>query len=208
LTSESKSRQIIDDLTTESSAFKSAYSSSEKERRELEQTVEKLRRETDQLRHDMENKLRVRNNANPFRPGLTALSKGSRVICLIDGDGAIFSNDLIADGQSGGHLAAKMLSEATGQYLHAHCGINQYQLWVYVFLNKRGLLDAFAKAGFGSLKAKFEDFIVGFNQAAERFLMVDVGSGKEAADAKLKGTPLSSDGARCTEMRTNSTFGR
>jgi hypothetical protein len=193
LTSESKSRQIIDDLTTESSAFKSAYSSSEKEKRELEQTVEKLRRETDQLRHDMENKLRVRKMP-PLCPELTALSKGSRVICLIDGDGAIFSNDLIADGQSGGHLAAKMLSEATGQYLHANCGINQFQLWVYVFLNKRGLLDAFAKAGYGSLKAKFEDFIVGFNQAAERFLMVDVGSGKEAADAKIKGALLSSNG--------------
>lgn len=36
-------------------------------------------------------------------------------------------------------------------------------------------------------KAKFEDFYIGFNQAAEKFLMVDVGSGKEAADAKIKG---------------------
>jgi hypothetical protein len=113
--------------------------------------------------------------------------QGSRVICLIDGDGAIFSNDLIAEGQSGGHLAAKMLSQATGQYLSSNCGIDQFQLWVYVFFNKRGLLETFAKAGLGSLKAKFDDFMTGFNQAAERFLMVDVGSGKEAADAKIKG---------------------
>ena len=28
---------------------------------------------------------------------------------------------------------------------------------------------------------------MGFNQAAERFMMVDVGSEKEAADAKIKG---------------------
>lgn len=28
---------------------------------------------------------------------------------------------------------------------------------------------------------------MGFNQAAERFIIVDVGSGKEAADAKIKG---------------------
>jgi hypothetical protein len=28
---------------------------------------------------------------------------------------------------------------------------------------------------------------MGFNQAAERFMIVDVGSGKEAADAKIKG---------------------
>ena len=108
-------------------------------------------------------------------------------MCLIDGDGSIFSNDLIADGQTGGHLAAKMLSEATAQYLSSHCGINQFQLWVYVFFNKRGLLETFGRAGLHIPKAKFDDFILGFNQAAERFLMVDVGSGKEAADAKIKG---------------------
>lgn len=39
-----------------------------------------------------------------------------------------------------------------------------------------------------SLKQKFEDFVIGFNQAAERFLMVDVGTAKEAADAKIKGS--------------------
>ena len=33
----------------------------------------------------------------------------------------------------------------------------------------------------------FDDFIKGVNHAADRFLMVDVGSGKEAVDAKIKG---------------------
>jgi len=121
---------------------------------------------------------------------MLSVMKGSRIICLIDGDGAIFSDDLIAEGQSGGHRAAKMLSEATAQYLDSHCGLNQFQLWVYVFFNKRGLLDTFARSGLGMLKANFEDFIMGFNQAAERFLMVDVGSGKEAADAKIKGMQI------------------
>jgi hypothetical protein len=113
--------------------------------------------------------------------------QGSRVICLIDGDGSIFSNDLIADGQAGGHLAAKMLSESTAQYLSSNCAINQYQLWVYVFFNKRGLLETFGKAGLQLPKARLDDFVMGFNQAAERFLMIDVGNGKEAADAKIKG---------------------
>jgi hypothetical protein len=115
--------------------------------------------------------------------------QGSRIICLIDGDGAIFSDDLIAGGQSGGHRAATMLSEAAGQYLSSNYGITQFQLWAYVFVNKRGLLDTFARAGLGMLKAKFDDFIMGFNQASERFMIVDVGSGKEAADAKIKGVP-------------------
>ena len=29
--------------------------------------------------------------------------------------------------------------------------------------------------------------MIGFNQATERFMMVDVGGAKEAADAKIKG---------------------
>ncbi|KAJ7249498.1 hypothetical protein B0H12DRAFT_693927 [Mycena haematopus] len=47
-------------------------------------------------------------------------------------------------------------------------------------------MDTFRRAGLASLVGKFEDFVLGFNQATERFLMVDVGSTKEAADAKLK----------------------
>lgn len=48
-------------------------------------------------------------------------------------------------------------------------------------------MEAFGRFGSTAAKAKFEDFHMGFNQAAEKFLMVDVGSGKEAADAKIKG---------------------
>jgi hypothetical protein len=82
-----------------------------------------------------------------------------------------------------------MLSEATAQYLSSNCAINQHQLWVYVFFNKRGLLETFGKAGLQLPKARLDDFVMGFNQAAERFLMIDVGNGKEAADAKIKGRP-------------------
>ena len=113
------------------------------------------------------------------------------MIILLDGDGAIFSAQLILQGQKGGHIAAKLLSDATLQCLNANYGSRAYQLWVYVFFNKRGLLDTFRRTNFLPLTSKFEDFVMGFNQAAERFLMVDVGNTKEAADAKLKGWCLS-----------------
>ena len=48
-------------------------------------------------------------------------------------------------------------------------------------------MDAFGRVGLLSAKSKFEEFTLGFNQAAERFMMVDVGGAKEAADAKIKG---------------------
>jgi len=83
---------------------------------------------------------------------------------------------------------------------------NYYHLWVYVFLSKRGLAEAFRKTGAvetgalagaipGCGKGKsitattnlLEDFMIGFNQAAEKFVAIDVGGAKEAADAKIKG---------------------
>ncbi|KAJ7699935.1 hypothetical protein B0H17DRAFT_270131 [Mycena rosella] len=112
--------------------------------------------------------------------------KGYRVITLIDGDGAIFSSDLISQGQQGGHLAASLLSDFIIQYLSSNYGARPYQLWVYLFFNKRGLTDTLGRVGLSSASKMFEDFVVGFNQATERFTMVDVGSTKEAADAKLK----------------------
>jgi len=73
-------------------------------------------------------------------------------------------------------------------------GANHYQIWVYVFLGKRGLADTFGRAGLSTAKTKFDDFIMGFNQAAERFIMLDVGNAKEAADTKIKGTHTSACG--------------
>ncbi|KAJ7742450.1 hypothetical protein DFH07DRAFT_41439 [Mycena maculata] len=112
--------------------------------------------------------------------------KGHRVVTLIDGDGSIFSSDIIAQGQHGGHLAACSLSDSITQFLSTNYGAAPYQLWVYLFYNKRGLTDTFNRVGLGSLNKAYEDFVVGFNQATERFTMVDVGSMKEAADTKLR----------------------
>ena len=79
-----------------------------------------------------------------------------------------------------------MLAESVRQDFSTKYQLDQFHFWVYVFYNKRGLVDAIGRAGFWAAKQKFDDFAFGFNQAAERFVMVDVGSGKEAADAKIK----------------------
>ncbi|KAJ3793753.1 hypothetical protein GGU11DRAFT_375549 [Lentinula aff. detonsa] len=117
---------------------------------------------------------------------LEARLKGHRVVTLIDGDGAIFSKELIIQGQAGGLLAAQKLSDSIIQHLSEQYGSHHYQLWVYVFLNKKGLMEALGRLGSPLLKNSFEDFVTGFNQAAERFSMLDVGNAKEAADAKIK----------------------
>lgn len=63
-----------------------------------------------------------------------------------------------------------------------HC-----QIYIYVFLHKQGLTSTFKKYGLGEVAKNLEEFVIGFNQAAERFIVVDVGSGKEAVDSKLRG---------------------
>lgn len=109
------------------------------------------------------------------------------MVCVIDGDGTIFASDLISQGQAGGYSAAQMLTEYTQQYFLKNYSLDQFQLWTYIFYNKRGLLEAIGRAGLYQAKAKLDDFMIGFNQAAGRFLMVDVGSGKEIADSRVKG---------------------
>ncbi|PBK69703.1 hypothetical protein ARMSODRAFT_1018456 [Armillaria solidipes] len=155
----------IQQLETELSAYKRAYADVDAEHRQCE----KIKAECEKQKEILASQL-----------------QGHRVVTLIDGDGAIFASELIAQGLAGGHVAAQKLSDSILQHLGANYGANQYQLWVYIFYNKRGLVETFGRLGLTTLKIKFDDFAMGFNQAAERFLMVDVGNGKEAADAKIK----------------------
>ncbi|KAJ2916502.1 hypothetical protein MD484_g3893, partial [Candolleomyces efflorescens] len=117
---------------------------------------------------------------------LASRVKANRVVVLVDGDGAIFDDKLIEKGQAGGHAAASRLSSSVNQHILLTEGGTDHQLWAHVFLNRRGLADALGRAGLLGAKHKLEDFMIGFNQATERFTMVDVGSAKEAADAKIK----------------------
>ncbi|THH32671.1 hypothetical protein EUX98_g1526 [Antrodiella citrinella] len=111
-----------------------------------------------------------------------------RVVCLIDGDGTIFSRDLLAQGSQGGQTAARELSKNIHDYLDNtfQMPTSTFVLSVFVFLHKKGLMEALGRAGYTTEKFKFDEFLAGFNQAGQRFVMVDVGAGKENADSKLK----------------------
>ncbi|KAJ8463519.1 hypothetical protein ONZ45_g17556 [Pleurotus djamor] len=165
LDQETSLQDTVVTLRNELGVYKRAYLGIETEREQLCKAKEDAEKQRDELQLQM---------------------KGNRVVALLDGDGAIFSSDLISQGQAGGHIAAQKLADSIIQYMNMHHGVNQYQLWVYVFLNKRGLSEAFGRYGLFTQKVKFDDFLQGFNQAAERFMMVDVGTTKEAADSKIK----------------------
>lgn len=61
------------------------------------------------------------------------------------------------------------------------------QVWLTIYCNKSGLLDTLTHNNICTTE-QFEAFVIGFNQASPLFSIVDVGSGKEAADSKIKGT--------------------
>jgi hypothetical protein len=102
-----------------------------------------------------------------------------QVICVIDGDGTIFSRDLVGRGREGGLAAIRLLISAIGAHLADGA---RYQLWIYCFMNKRGLAGAL-----GVADAMLDEFVAGFNQADSRAFLVDIGYGKEVADARIRG---------------------
>ncbi|KAJ7283789.1 hypothetical protein C8J57DRAFT_1293593 [Mycena rebaudengoi] len=173
MTHEASAQETIRQLKNDLNVHKLALAQLESTKYQLETEGHRLRRLCD--------------DAVKQGEALKDLVKGDRVVVLVDGDGAIFSCDLISRGQQGGHHAARTLSDSITQHLCATYGTRPYQLWISIFYNKRGLTDTFGRtAGLASVTHKFDDFVLGFNQAAERFVMVDVGTSKEAADAKLK----------------------
>jgi len=128
----------------------------------------------------------LRQNFEKQKETLEKQPQASRVVVLLDGDGAIFVPQLIALGQAGGHKAASQLSQSIKEYIYSFDESRQFQLSVYIFFNKRGLADTFNRYSYHSARGRLDDFVMGFNQSTERFMMVDVGNGKEAADSKIK----------------------
>ena len=76
-------------------------------------------------------------------------------MCLIDGDGNIFSPSLLAQGQTGGLNAAQRLVEHIKEYLLDEDSLSSstYELFIYCFLHKKGLVETLAKAGYADASA-------------------------------------------------------
>ncbi|KAF9451615.1 hypothetical protein P691DRAFT_698817 [Macrolepiota fuliginosa MF-IS2] len=169
LSSEAVLQDRIKQLEIDLSVYKKVFSETNAEKQRLENEREQLIQYYERQQESLEKQIQV-----------------SRVVVLLDGDGAIFVPQLIALGQSGGHKAATMLSDSIKEYILSLDEIRQFQLSVYIFFNRRGLLYTLNRCSYHSARLRLEDFVTGFNQATERFIMVDVGSDKEAADAKIK----------------------
>lgn len=98
-------------------------------------------------------------------------------------------NELIQDGQKGGHSAAKALIEAARDHVRKvkpDSSPNiQYKIKVYA--NVTGLAKTYSDTGVVSSADIVRHFIQGFNMENTLCDFVDAGNGKECSDVKVGG---------------------
>ncbi|KAI0778162.1 hypothetical protein BD413DRAFT_684062 [Trametes elegans] len=157
----------VEELERELSVWKEAFKTADGDRKVLNKTVLRLERSIGALKED-----------NPL------------ILCLIDGDGNIFSSDLIKQGQAGGRQAAALLTKGLTDHLASiepseSSVPSRGQVWLTIYCNKSGLVETLTSNGVCTVE-EFEAFMLGFNQSSPLFSIVDVGNGKEAADSKIK----------------------
>ncbi|KZV99633.1 hypothetical protein EXIGLDRAFT_724636 [Exidia glandulosa HHB12029] len=157
---------------------------------ELEKRVKDLEREVGVWRLALEREEAAKEAMVKTTHGLARELTSIRedaplIVCLIDGDGTVFSQKYLVSGQYGGRQAAQTLHRNLLESIDAEPARTHAVVCATVFCNRRGLRDTLLRAGICSAQ-QFSDFWVGFTQAVNMFQMVDVGPGKEAADAKLR----------------------
>ncbi|KAF8514322.1 hypothetical protein BU17DRAFT_68398 [Hysterangium stoloniferum] len=112
----------------------------------------------------------------------------SMALALIDGDGNLFRSDFVKRGVKGGIEAAKLLSDTLVSYCRQEEPWEDgspVHLWIHIFLNSRGLRNAFCQRDICTA-SEFDKFVIGLSQANPRLTITDVHPGKDAADIKIK----------------------
>ncbi|KAI0016617.1 hypothetical protein F4780DRAFT_758443 [Xylariomycetidae sp. FL0641] len=108
------------------------------------------------------------------------------VLVLVDGDGYIFDEEMVAAGAEGGSRAAQRLNEAIKSNLRKK-GLEDCEIVIRVYANLVGLSKALSKAGLcGAEKRSLAPFVASFTRSYGLTDFVDAGELKENADFKLR----------------------
>lgn len=101
------------------------------------------------------------------------------ILVLIDGDGMIFDDRLIQNGEAGGREAAGLLWNAVMDHFQSDTGLpSDVRIVARIYANLKGLGDVCKKSGIFSTSSMIEDFARGFTGSKHLFDFVDVGVGK------------------------------
>jgi hypothetical protein len=114
------------------------------------------------------------------------------VFAIIDGDGAVFDDQLLAKGEEGGEEAAHRLHTTLKKYIddhHPETNAERCSIVVQVVLSLEGLSKKLQACGVVRNVAKeLPAFARAFARTQPLFSFVDVGAGKERADHKIRET--------------------
>ncbi|KAF2744461.1 hypothetical protein M011DRAFT_470320 [Sporormia fimetaria CBS 119925] len=111
------------------------------------------------------------------------------VLCLIDGDGVIFRDALLAAGTTGGSEAASKLHDAIRAHIEGHNKkAAHWTLVTHIYLSLEQLGKTLVKCGVLKHHEELRAFAQAFNVNQPLFNIIDVGYGKERADYKIKET--------------------
>ncbi|KAK3682251.1 hypothetical protein B0T22DRAFT_279472 [Podospora appendiculata] len=175
---------LIDSYSSLVIAYREKYAECAREKRNaamwqqqhgiLEKDLEHSHRALENTKMELQS-IRSSTDSDPF------------AFVIIDGDGAVFHEDLIARGEEGGAEAAHQLQKEIKDFLHQN-GLDTDLIFVQVVLNLEGLNKALlstntVKSSDPNILAKFGR---GFGRAQSLFSFVDVGFGKEQADNKVR----------------------
>lgn len=123
------------------------------------------------------------------------------VLVLVDGDGYVFNENLIAKRGEGGAMAAQLLNDEVKASLRQK-GLQHCQVMVRVYANVQGLSKALSKTGVvGGESRALGPFIANFNRSYGLTEFVDAGELKENADFKLRSLlRLYADNTQCKQI--------
>ncbi|PCG89707.1 Hypothetical protein PENO1_103130 [Penicillium occitanis (nom. inval.)] len=163
--------------------------------RNLVKTIEEKKDQVQQLKyeldHERESRLRYQQQVRELQEEKKRLDdiikKDPFVTVLIDGDGAIFRNEFLGNPAQGAQKAALALQQQIKSYLKkTQLDTESIPILVRIFVNLHGLAGKMRSLAIIESEKDLRIFAESFNKSRAEFDMVDVGSGKENADAKMR----------------------
>lgn len=161
----------------------------------FEELQVKYQRKCDDYENEIESRRMWQGKADAAQRAVQNVQHNSNLspfVCvLIDGDGGVFQDGLYQAGSDGGADAAQQLYQEIKRHVantYPHENTSAWAIVVNIFCNVEGLVAKLRAVGILKHVHEFNQFVRAFGLNQPLFNVIDVGSGKERADYKLRET--------------------
>ncbi|KAF1814882.1 hypothetical protein P152DRAFT_236851 [Eremomyces bilateralis CBS 781.70] len=152
---------------------------SQKKIRDLERQLAEKDDATTKSKDKLSMELRMLRDRDPF------------VLILLDGDGIVFADELLAEGEDGGRKAAGLFESQIRDFLEQSpnpnlSSIPHARIVCRLYVSMKSFSEVCYRAGLASRPEIVEQFFRGFTKSKLLFDSIDVGHGKDRADEKIR----------------------